>query len=163
MRKVNENFLRNRKGEYGNETPFSWGPLFHLVVFGLCFGSAFILDALTRLSVPREDPTDALNRFAEYLVSDIPNPKKSCGVIFLLLLKRISRVSSDTRRNFFEFDYFTVSVKICSSSSPLSVLSSFPSSFAIYLTRTGYTAKLLRRKTSEKLVSSRKISPICQK
>lgn len=64
---------------------------------------------------------------------------------------------------FFVFDYFTVSVKICSSSSPLSVLSSFPSSFAIYLTRTGYTAKLLRRKTSEKLVSSRKISPICQK
>lgn len=89
--------------------------------------------------------------------------EKSCGVIFLLLLKRISRVSSDTRRNFFVFDYFTVSVKICSSSSPLSVLSSFPSSFAIYLTRTGYTAKLLRRKTSEKLVSSRKISPICQK
>lgn len=100
MRKVNENFLRNRKGEYGNETPFSWGPLFHLIVFGLCFGSAFILDALTRLSGPREDPTDALNRFAEYLVYDIPNPKKSCGVIFLLLLKRISRVSSDTRQNF---------------------------------------------------------------
>lgn len=86
--------------DLGNETPFSWGPLFHLVVFGLCFGSAFILDALTRLSVPREDPIDALNRFAEYLVSDIPNPKKSCGVIFLLLLKQISRVSSDTRQNF---------------------------------------------------------------
>ena len=60
----------------GNETPFSWGPLFHLVVFYLCFGSAFILDALTRLYVPREDPTDALNRFAKYLVSDIPNLKK---------------------------------------------------------------------------------------
>ena len=76
MRKVNENFLRNRKGEYGNETPFSWGPLFHLVVFGLCFGMAAVLYALTRISVPIEDPTDALNRFAEYLVSDIPNLKK---------------------------------------------------------------------------------------
>ena len=63
--------MRNRKGEYGNETPFSWGPLFHLVVFVLYFGSAFILDSLTRLSVPREEPTDALNRFAEYLVSNI--------------------------------------------------------------------------------------------
>lgn len=89
--------------------------------------------------------------------------EKSCGVIFLLFAEtdkpRIFRYAA----KFFVFDYFTVSVKICSSSSPLSVLSSFPSSFAIYLTRTGYTAKLLRRKTIEKFVSSRKISPICQK
>ena len=60
----------------GNETPFSWDPLFHSVVFGLCFGMAAVLYALTRISVPREDPTDALNRFAKYLVSDIPNLKK---------------------------------------------------------------------------------------
>ena len=60
----------------GNETPFSWDPLFHSVVFGLCFGMAAVLYALTRISVPIEDPTDALNRFAEYLVSDIPNLKK---------------------------------------------------------------------------------------
>ncbi len=37
---------------------------------------AAVLYALTRISVPIEDPTDALNRFAEYLVSDIPNLKK---------------------------------------------------------------------------------------
>lgn len=62
--------------DWTDEIPFVYDYKFHLGAFLILFAVACLIEILSRLTEPREDPSEVLDKFAEYIVSDIPNLRK---------------------------------------------------------------------------------------